>query len=199
MHGGTILDDALREGSQETGRGIGDLVVQIGTRVAFDHAVEPVHEIAGDDERRMVPSMIANVRVTVLDSRPRSVVIMRSDRTRGRVLARRAAPVAVRSSRCAAASPIRRSREAHRQSLPAWPAATTRHRSGSQLPSPHQAVSGMGPAKSNLLRKMSLRGRHAPLGVPSPRDLPVSRTISFSAPRPASPARGWQCSSSSPA
>jgi hypothetical protein len=51
-YGGTILDAALREGSQQAGRGIGDPSVQIGTCVTFDHAVEPIDEIETHDERR---------------------------------------------------------------------------------------------------------------------------------------------------
>jgi hypothetical protein len=44
--------NALREGSQQAERGIGDPRLQIGTRAAFDHAVEPIHKIAGHDKRR---------------------------------------------------------------------------------------------------------------------------------------------------
>ena len=46
----------------------------------------------------MAPSMIAIVRVTVLDSRPRSVIIMRAIARADGALRGRAAPVAVRSS-----------------------------------------------------------------------------------------------------
>jgi len=113
----------------------------------------------------MAPSMIAIVRATVLNSRPRSVVIMRAIALADGTLRGRAVPVAVRSSfrLLVAHSAITRS-------PPAKPANFARRYDAAPFRQPvaqsSSAASGTGPVKTTCCGRY-LCGRRAPFGAPA--------------------------------